>query len=367
MSKCFCHLNGYEVKDAKARKSLEETTKKVDALTNRKIIVVTDSYGVPVREDNGSYGSWVDMLSQKYDVFKIASGGAGFVSYFNNTFLNLLRGSTINNKDTYTDIIVAGGVNDAGDSTKPITNVAISNAIIEFCNYCKTTFPNARVHIACVGGITPKSNLKERCLNLHNVVFQAYANTNADYDYCTFSESIFFDRSLLINVHPTEEGQREIYKYFVRMLNGQCSFTRNFNSVVTLTNGTQIGFHGTIANGVAQYTGQRSQIVLGQLEIGPAFNFSTGLKVGTINDNCVLAVPSRTGYLPWLIMGSIYIARTSHEPLAYAGVGYLFPNEDGTEMMLQITSPDLVGGASDKIKANMYFIPIPTILGQTSS
>lgn len=367
MSKCFCHLNGYEVKDAKARKSLEETTKKVDVLTNRKIIVVTDSYGVPVREDEGSYGSWVDMLLQKYNGTKIASGGAGFVSYFNNRFINNLRAANLENKETYTDIIVAGGVNDAGDANTPITRDAISNAIIEFCNYCKINFPNAKIHIACIGGITPRSNLKERSLNLLNNVIQAYANTDADYSYCTFSESICFDRSLIINVHPNEAGHIEIYKYFMRVLNGECSFVKDFHSLVTLKDGTQVGFHGTINNGVAFYTGQRAQIVLGQLEVGPAFNFSAGTEVGTIDNNGILAVPSRTGYLPWLIMGSLYVARTSHTSLAYAGVGYLYPNEDGTKLMLQITSPDLVGGATDKIKGNFYFLPIPCVIGQTTT
>lgn len=32
--KCFCHLNGYAVKDATARKSIEELSKKVDDLVN---------------------------------------------------------------------------------------------------------------------------------------------------------------------------------------------------------------------------------------------------------------------------------------------------------------------------------------------
>lgn len=348
-------LNGFSFEDTKAR----------NAIFNKKILVVTDSYGVPVREDSGTYGSWVDMLSEKYEVTKIAEGGTGFVSYFNNRFLSLLQAAALEEKDTYTDIIVAGGVNDAGDSTKPITHNDIVNAISEFCTYCKENFTNAKIHIACVGGISPRANLKERSLNLINTVFPAYANANADYSYCTFSESIFFDRSLILNVHPNAAGQEEIYKYFVRLLNGECSFTRNYNAVVTLNDGSEIGFHGTIKNGEVHYVGQRSQFVLGSLKIGPAFNFVAGIEVGTIENNCVLAVPSSSGYMPWLIMGSLYVARNSHTPLQYAGVGYFYPNEDGTKLMLQITSPDLVGGASDKISGNFYFIPIPTIIGQS--
>lgn len=170
----------------------------------------------------------------------------------------------------------------------------------------------------------------------------------------------------MINVHPTEEGHIETYKYFNRMLNGQCSFNRNFNSIVTLNNGTNVGFHGTISNGVAHYTGQRTQITFGELEIAPAYNFATGVEVGVISDNSVLAVPSRTGYSAYVIIGSLYVARTQPSSLAYAGVGYLYPNEDGTKLLLQITSPDLVGSASKKIKANFYFIPTPTIIAQTT-
>lgn len=363
--KCFCHLNGYEVKDAKARKDIEKIGKK-------KILMIGDSYAVPVRDDDetATFPSYADLLLQKFDGYKIASGGAGFVSYFNNKFINLLKaeinGNRIANKDDFTDIIVAGGLNDTGDTSVPISANDISTAIKEFCAYAKTQFKNAKIHIAFIGNMTYYMGQPERGYNMYNVTYPAYANTNADYSYCTFSESIFYDRSLIVHVHPTEEGHIELYKYFVRLLNGNASFTRKFHAYVTPnTGGNKFGFHGFVHNGIVQYCGGKMAFNFGTIEIGPLYNLATAVEIGTIDKNSILATPSG-GERPWLIMGSVFVSRTSPTVGSYAGVGYIFPSDDGKKLMFQLSSPDFIGGNNDKATLSVYFMPFPSILMPTT-
>ncbi len=367
-NKCFCHLNGYEVKDAKARRDIEKTRSDIEKIVNKKILVIGDSYAVPVRDDDetATFPSYADLLLQKFDGYKIASGGAGFVSYFGNKFINLLKSdiNNISNKDDFTDIIVAGGLNDTGDSTVPISGVEISNAIKEFCAYANSQFKNAKIHIAFIGNMTYYMNQPDRGYNMYNVTYPAYANTDANYSYCTFSESIFYDRSLIVHVHPTEEGHIELYKYFVRLLNGNASFTRKFHAYVTPnTGGNKIGFHGFVHNGLVQYCGGKMAFNFGTFEIGPLYNMDTAVEVGTIDKNSILATPSG-GERPWMIMGSVFVNRTSPTAGSYAGVGYLFPSNDGKKLMLQLSSPDFIGSNNDKATVSVYFMPFPSILMQ---
>lgn len=49
MSKCFCHLNGYEVKDANARKSIESLNQAIENLNN--LITDLSNEDVLIRED----------------------------------------------------------------------------------------------------------------------------------------------------------------------------------------------------------------------------------------------------------------------------------------------------------------------------
>lgn len=362
-NKCFCHLNGYEVKDAKARKDIEKIN---DKTGKKKILLIGDSYSVPVYDEGGNFPSYSDLLLQKFDGYKIASGGAGFVSYFGNKFINLLKAEIDNiaNKEDYTDIIVSGGLNDAGDSTVQITGIDIANAIKEFCSYANTHFPKAKIHIACIGNLTyymGNENMA-RMVTFYDTVYPTYANTDANYSYCTFSESVMYDKSLIEHVHPNETGQIEIYKYFMRLLNGETSFTRKFNTYVTKNDGKKIGFKGYIHNGIVQYCGGKMAFDFGSLQIGPLYNLATGVQVGIIDENSILSTPSN-GERPWLIMGSVFVGRITPTQSSYAGIGYLYPSDDGRKLMLQISSPDFIGSNTDKATVGVYFMPIPTTLG----
>lgn len=358
-----------DMKDANVTGSLQNQISHISTLmSNKKVLCISDSYGVPVTEGYSTYPSWIDLLLTQVDGYKIAEGGAGFVSYFNVTFLAKLQSEigNITNKNDYTDIIIAGGCNDASDSSiSTITGAQISTAIQNFITYAKSQFPNAKIKIACIGAFSTAANLTERALNLENVVRYAYANTDADYEYCTFSESVLADHSLIYGVHPTENGQIELYKYFMRALNGSYNFYKSISNVITLNDSTVKYIPGVINNNILQTLTIKTQFDCGVIDIGPTFNFGAGVKIGTIRSDSALAIPSKSGYCRWTIMCSAYMARqanTGFSALDYAGVAYLFPSEDGKDLMVQITSPDGVGTVSNKMNIHLYVVPLSTAI-----
>ena len=336
---------------------------------NKKLLIIGDSYAVPVTDGHTDVQkSYADLLLEKYAGMKLCGNGWGFVSVFNQaTFLQYLKNATIPDKDTYTDILICGGVNDAGSAdTKVISQDAIKAAIIEMVDYCHANFVNAKVHIGLIGAITTTANLQERAINLYHTVLPAYKNANAKYDFMTFSESVLYDRSLIYSVHPTQEGQNFIYNYLLHYLNGTPSVQRSFGTVITPIgeNGLAFNMVGDVTDGRVKLKGVRAQYSLGRYNIGPFFNIGSGVKIADIPANSPLACPSRPGYMAWMILGSIYVARHSAPTLNYAGVGFMYPSEDGKSLKIQCTSPDNVFSSSAQADCSLYFFPQPCELPQ---
>ncbi len=115
------------------------------ALT-KKYIFIGDSYGVGTNAGT-QYGWLVQVknimgLTEGTDVWSYGQGGYGFTGNVG-TFLQLLNQaiSDITRKDEITDIFVAGGFNDIGDS-------GLETAIATFVSTANTNFPNAKITIA---------------------------------------------------------------------------------------------------------------------------------------------------------------------------------------------------------------------------
>lgn len=186
-------------------------------------IFVGDSYG-----NKGVYpttDTWVDYmikfmnLTLNSSAFNFCHGGSGFTDDgVHITFLNALKsdGASIQDKSLIKNIIVCGGANDY------ISNESqIKSAIKEFVNYCKTTYPNAKIYIGMIGTSgTINAHSDRRASNLYNV-FNAYSSC-ADYgaSYLNGVEYVMHNGIWIQEdgIHPTSTGQvvlgRAIYQAF---------------------------------------------------------------------------------------------------------------------------------------------------------
>ena len=128
--------------------------------TNRKFILIGDSYGYGVRGGGQSrVTGWIQYFANKFpnqtyyynqdvpveNVFSFTAPIAG------NGFEGLLRFIAAHylddvNFEEITDIVVIGGNND----DRSATGSAIRGAIDSFCNYARSTFPNAEIRIGAM-------------------------------------------------------------------------------------------------------------------------------------------------------------------------------------------------------------------------
>lgn len=129
----------------------EKDIQAINNVSNKRIIMIGDSYGVKYLENEGGWTGWGYQFAAKYpdtDCYVSAVGGAGLMS--GTTFLTQLQNisSSVTNKDTITDIIVMGGYNDA------MTNLSfdqIKNALNEISSYVKNNYPYAKLSVGFLG------------------------------------------------------------------------------------------------------------------------------------------------------------------------------------------------------------------------
>lgn len=142
------------------------------SILNKKYIFIGDSYnttdtpvgGVPIVPWSTDLVTYLGLTSSDY--YNSGVSGAGWVN--GNTFLNQLQtivgGLTTAEKNSITDIVVLGGINDAA-------NADIYTAIGDFASYVTNNLPNAMITIGCISwakGTANRANLRGK--------FQIYNN-----------------------------------------------------------------------------------------------------------------------------------------------------------------------------------------------
>lgn len=133
---------------------------KVNVLESKETILMGDSYGVgytvidntPTTIDSWIY--WFKNINglNNSNSYTFVEGGIGFADSGqggHDNFLDLLQDnvSSITEPNLIKNIIVCGGYND-GNQSLP----TVMSAISSFMQYCKTTFPNAKVYIGMIAG-----------------------------------------------------------------------------------------------------------------------------------------------------------------------------------------------------------------------
>ena len=208
---------------ATIEQEIEDIGSSITPVGMKKIIFITDSYGVVPNT------KFYELLRQRFglasgDVFVSAVGGAGFVEAVNSFDVNLttlLSSMSSANKNSVTHVFVVAGANDMVYGNK--TAVQIINGISNFMNVVYSDLPNTcQVHIFPVG----ISMASARLPNFANGV-AAYANS-MKFNRCYFHNGTQFalkDKNLLAEdlLHPTNEGAVRISDaVYQAFMNGSC-------------------------------------------------------------------------------------------------------------------------------------------------
>lgn len=130
-----------------------DTLKGYNNFNARKIICISDSYGLTPSIDN----SWIAKLKQYLNIptgnfWRTQANGAGFVGVTTTTFESMATEviSTLDadTKNAITDVIIGGGFNDADALRRGTTDTgAIASAINSCLAYIRTSLPNARIYV----------------------------------------------------------------------------------------------------------------------------------------------------------------------------------------------------------------------------
>ena len=304
---------------------INEINDKINILTNRKVVIIGDSYAEGYTPDGNvtSWAEWVKSflnLNNSNCIIKYY-GGTGFCAT-NDTknFLTLLN--EVDNDNHVTDVIVAGGYNDTGYTVNQL-----DTAITNFNTACKTKFPNAKVYVGFIGCTTNANNLYNLNLTMEQYCYQSAKNdmifmSNAQYtlhDYNLFSSD---------GIHPNQDGA---YKLGVNItqciLKGSCDviypFTnihlKNFNSAISNTSYMFNTLGCQLTNNTLQVSTQNNQEIL--LSTPQTLDGGSGLylKIADID---------YSDYKCYII-GDVYNMCKAYVPLIIRSTDYKYYNAKG--------------------------------------
>ena len=116
---------------------------------NRKMILIGDSYA----QSRTLAQSWATLCAQYLNAeesYVVPKSGGGFQVNGGNQFLDGLMNVEVSDPDAITDIVVAGGINDANTISSAGYATLLTN-ITAFANYAKTHYPNAKIWMGFIG------------------------------------------------------------------------------------------------------------------------------------------------------------------------------------------------------------------------
>ncbi len=190
-----------------------------EIFTKRKFILIGDSYANGTNLDDpthpltGFYAHFVNFARIPAGNYYItAEDGYGFARP-NMTFLSLLQAVAVPAPTEITDIVVCGGANDSPEAVYP----GIENAIASFCNYCRTNYPNATVHIGMISHNFEGSNGNYNLNRVLSLYLKAAQENGANY-INNIENVLHYTDCFNPDGHPSETGQRLLGRSLVNGL-----------------------------------------------------------------------------------------------------------------------------------------------------
>lgn len=203
-----------------AELDIDNLQTEVGRVVDRKFVFISDSYGnFPT-----TLTSWIPKIAQELgleagDYYANPKNGAGFYVEGNNSFLAALQELTIEDKDSITDIVLAGGANDAGNTYQDYS--VLRTNIANYISYCKTNYPNARVWIGYIANVVIGGSQSDSYSYFsQQAVMEAYKKAGGAL-YLNGSELPMHRKSWFDNgVHPNEYISGEIAHTIANCLRG---------------------------------------------------------------------------------------------------------------------------------------------------
>lgn len=311
----------YNIKDQTARTNLAnyETSNNAEIANlklpktffrNKKYLLIGDSYADGYTPD-GNVTSWqqffVNMTGLTNTIQKHL-GGTGFVNLAQNkNFQSLLE--EVANDSNITDIVVLGGYND-----RPYNADQIYNAINSFIIKANEKFPNADIHIGCVGWssdstkLYPLSIVCQRYREACGYYMASYLN-NIEYSLHNYFGDFSSD-----GFHPNSAGQVKIGRNLIQaLMTGSCNNPTVF---------TQIGiaYHSNISGtpfGASLACYQNNNVITASLSAQRQISFITPFNASGVSEVEIGTITN--GY----IVGSEYnIDATTVQIIVHDSTGY---------------------------------------------
>lgn len=331
-------------------------------LTNKKYLLVGDSYatgyqgsGQPTIE--GFYTKVVNDLGLTAQI--VASNGYGFMGIDGtHKWITLLQNTTIPNKNTFTDIIILGGMNDRANDNVFETNMN------ELFTYLNTNFPNATIHVGCVGryrATATASNITA----MHRVsnIYKYYA-TKKGHKYIDGSELILHNMSWFLddNIHPNNYGQLQLaYGLEQYLLNGEINTLTSISNLQDFQEDTLTPVDNVTLSGFSAYSYITKDVV--NFYLGGNFNFVENITLSNLTDIVVgkltnSYVCGSSGYqgLDAVITGYVYstnLVNNSH----YVKVTFRLYNDNENNIHLKAFSVMDNGNVNNNLTINQISFP----------
>lgn len=118
-------------------------------LGSKKFILISDSYGVSPTAAESWQAKFIAYTGIT-NYYRFNYSGKGFYTNGVNGILNGFSAEEVADKEAITDIIACLGANDVATVDAGNINNLI-NAIVDFCTYCKSNYPNAEIYIGMCG------------------------------------------------------------------------------------------------------------------------------------------------------------------------------------------------------------------------
>ena len=206
-------------------------------INSKKILMVGDSYlagaGLPDPTTQG-FGHLLYELG--FNITALATPGGGFTAQgTNGRFLDVVRNWT-ENRESFTDVIFLGGIN---DSYTEIDNGTLGASIRDCIKETHQLYPNAKVSVGYISQThRPQGNIKKVLQAIHTYKTGCI---ESNYAYINNSETMLKRVGLLQadGVHPTVEGHRRIANYLCSYLNNGNIATQDEMTGVRITGSPQ--------------------------------------------------------------------------------------------------------------------------------
>lgn len=213
-----------EKTNAEAIKENTEAIEKISGMSKvDKILCIGDSYA---RMEDAQVVSWCKYLGDYIgatSVTKYAEGGSGWGTQGNSghTFSDLTASaiSGISDKDRYTHIFIAGGINDANAKTSYDTVKAGAKTVL---STLRSAFPNARI-IAIPLLWYNKRTYSRDAFFIPRAVNELCPNYQVEFVNWAWTWGLAEDDCYDGEIHPTSDGGKLIASYIAQAVNGSYS------------------------------------------------------------------------------------------------------------------------------------------------